>query len=178
MVILKAMAITAPKEAPDETPRVEPSARGFFSSPCIAPPHIDKDAPTSATQITLGSLTDKMIGLDIPSGTGKPQMLFQINRAVSFRGMLTLPTQTHNAKTATVVMPKSKKSRGRKDSCERVKPVSSNKQSRGRKQEASSLCYVLGGLFLRHCHIDKFIQQFRTLCQAGTRTREFIILQI
>jgi hypothetical protein len=121
------MAITAPREAPDETPSVEPSARGFFSSPCIAPPHIDRDAPTRATQITLGSLTDSIIGFDIPSGTGKPQMLFQIARAVSFSGMLTLPTQTHNAKTATVAMPKNKKSRSLKDSCERAKSAASNR---------------------------------------------------
>ena len=32
----KAMAQTAPSDAPDETPSVEPSASGFLSSPCIA----------------------------------------------------------------------------------------------------------------------------------------------
>lgn len=55
MVMPNAIAMTAPSEAPDETPSVEPSASGFFRSPCMAPPHRDKEAPTSATHMTRGS---------------------------------------------------------------------------------------------------------------------------
>ena len=60
-VIPNAMAIMAPKEAPEETPRVEPSARGFLSNPCMAAPLSDNAAPTNATQITRGMRTDNMM---------------------------------------------------------------------------------------------------------------------
>lgn len=57
----KAMAKTAPKPAPEETPRVPPSARGFRSSPCIAAPARAKQDPTRQAFKTLGNLTAKII---------------------------------------------------------------------------------------------------------------------
>jgi|SRR5690554_1927371 hypothetical protein len=95
----KAIAITAPSDAPDDTPRVEPSARGFRNSPCIAPPQMERDAPVSATQITLGNLTDRIIdGIAIVSGIGMPQRKFHIVVIVSLMGIVTLPTETQSAK--------------------------------------------------------------------------------
>ena len=60
-VMPKAIAITAPKDAPEETPSVEPSANGFFRSPCIAAPAKESAAPTSATHKTRGSRTVSII---------------------------------------------------------------------------------------------------------------------
>ena len=37
-----AMAITAPSDAPLETPSVPPSASGFFNNPCIAAPQMPR----------------------------------------------------------------------------------------------------------------------------------------
>ena len=56
----KAMAMTAPSDAPDETPSVEPSASGFLSSPCIAAPARDNAAPVSATHRTRGRRMGRM----------------------------------------------------------------------------------------------------------------------
>ncbi len=68
MVIPKAMATTAPRDAPEETPRVDPPARGFFSSPCMAPPHRDRLAPVSMTASTRGRReVSKMAGA-VPAG--------------------------------------------------------------------------------------------------------------
>lgn len=63
----KAMAQTAPSDAPDETPSVEPSASGFLSSPCIAAPARDRAAPVSATHSTRGQ-PDGHDGRDEPLG--------------------------------------------------------------------------------------------------------------
>ena len=41
----KAIASAAPREAPLEMPSVEPSASGFFKSPCMAAPHTERAAP-------------------------------------------------------------------------------------------------------------------------------------
>lgn len=67
-VMPKAMAHTAPKAAPEETPSVEPSARGFFKSPCIAAPARERAAPVSAVQSTLGSRTDSRMEALVPAG--------------------------------------------------------------------------------------------------------------
>ena len=56
----KAMAMTAPSDAPDETPSVEPSASGFLRSPCIAAPARDKAVPVSATHKTRGRRMGRM----------------------------------------------------------------------------------------------------------------------
>ncbi len=58
LAILKpvTIAIPAPREAALETPRVEPSARGFLRTPCITAPAKDKDAPTSSAPKALGIL--------------------------------------------------------------------------------------------------------------------------
>lgn len=57
IVIPSAIDKTAPSDAPAETPKVPPSASGFFRSPCIAAPEIAKDPPTNITLKTLGILT-------------------------------------------------------------------------------------------------------------------------
>lgn len=57
----KTIAITAPSDAPEETPKVVPSANGLRNKPCIAAPQIDKEAPIKHTVITLGSLTSQSI---------------------------------------------------------------------------------------------------------------------
>ena len=54
MEIPKKSVITAPTEAPDDTPRVYGSASGFFSSPWKAAPEIASDAPTSPASTTRG----------------------------------------------------------------------------------------------------------------------------
>ena len=61
MVISNAIAITAPSEAPDDTPSVEPSARGFLRRPCIAHPQSERAAPTSAAHMTRGRRTDMIM---------------------------------------------------------------------------------------------------------------------
>jgi len=103
MVIPNAMAMAAPNAAPDDTPSVEPSARGFLSNPCIAPPQRESDAPVRATQMTRGNRTNKIIDVDvIVFGIGIPQTEFHIMVIVSFRGTLTLPTETQRIKTKSV----------------------------------------------------------------------------
>jgi len=61
IVMPNAIDRTAPREAPEETPRVEPSASAFFRSPCIEAPHNAREAPVSAAHITRGSLTVNII---------------------------------------------------------------------------------------------------------------------
>ncbi len=68
MVIPKAMAMTAPRDAPEDTPRVDPSARGFFKRPCMAPPQRDKLAPTSMTARTRGSRDVSRMAGAVPAG--------------------------------------------------------------------------------------------------------------
>ena len=103
IVIPNAMAMTAPNAAPDDTPSVEPSASGLRSNPCIAPPQRESDAPVSATQMTRGNRTDKIMdGVSMVSGTGIPQTEFHIIVMVSFRGTLTLPTETQRTKAKNV----------------------------------------------------------------------------
>lgn len=103
IVMLKAMAITAPNDAPDDTPSVEPSASGLRNSPCIAPPASESDAPVSATQMTRGNLTDRIIAGDgIVSGIGIPQIEFHIMVVVSRIGTLTLPIETQSAKVKSM----------------------------------------------------------------------------
>ena len=53
----RAMLSTAPREAPEATPMVEPSASGFRSRPCIAAPATESDAPMRAAQNTRGMRT-------------------------------------------------------------------------------------------------------------------------
>lgn len=95
MEIPRAIASTAPKPAPEETPRVPPSARGFLRSPCIAAPEIAKDAPTKDAFITLGSLTANIIeawGLLITSPKDSFSCILDIIiLKTSFIGIETLP---------------------------------------------------------------------------------------
>ena len=102
MLIPNAIAITAPSEAPEDTPSVDPSARGFLSKPCIAAPQSDSEAPTRATQSTLGSLTEVIItGMEIVSGIGTPKTVSNIMTTVSLKGMLTLPMLTQSIRTVS-----------------------------------------------------------------------------
>ena len=102
MLIPKAIAMTAPSEAPDDTPNVEPSASGLRNKPCMAAPQSESDAPTSATHSTRGRRTEIMIDWEIPAGTGNPNKVLQIAVTVSKTGMVTLPRQTHMIITARV----------------------------------------------------------------------------
>ena len=97
----KAMAQTAPSDAPDETPSVEPSASGFLSSPCIAAPARDRAAPVSATHSTRGSRMG-MMDETSPSGSAPPVSFAAKNASVSPSGTRTLPMQTQRHSTASV----------------------------------------------------------------------------
>ena len=93
----KAMESAAPREAPVETPRVEPSARGFFRRPCIAAPHMESEAPVSATQSTLGSRTESRMEAVLAgmfSGRGEPVSAEYRTARVSAGEIATLPAQT------------------------------------------------------------------------------------
>ena len=103
-VIPKTIATAAPREAPVETPIVEPSASGFFKRPCIAAPQTESDAPVRRTHSTLGSRTLRRMLVSDTTGSFSPVMTERIPslriRSVSFNGMLTLPRQMHRKKTA------------------------------------------------------------------------------
>lgn len=97
-----AIAKTAPKDAPLETPRVEPSAKGFRKSPCIAPPQSESAAPERATQSTLGRRTETMMARAAASSDAKPKIAPKTELSASFKGTATLPTQTQSKKIASV----------------------------------------------------------------------------
>jgi len=107
MVTPSASAITAPSDAPADTPSVEPSASGLRRSPCIAAPHRDSDAPTSATFITRGRRTLTMMFFATPAGAGFPSSAQKIAVRVSFGATDTLPTQTHSSMAASSARMKS-----------------------------------------------------------------------
>ena len=68
-VMPNARAMIAPRDAPEDTPMVVPSARGFFKRPCIAAPHTDRDAPTRVTHSTRGRRTvGMMLAARLPAG--------------------------------------------------------------------------------------------------------------
>ena len=90
-----AIAMIAPRAAPEDTPMVDPSASGLRRRPCMAAPHMDKAAPASVTQRTRGSRTFSIMFLAMFSGRGKPQAAFQTAVTVSEKEILTLPTQMH-----------------------------------------------------------------------------------
>lgn len=95
--------LVGPKEAPDETPIVDPSAKGFLNNPCIAAPQRERATPTRATHITLGSLTKRIIEPEIPSGSGLLRTVFAITVKVSTGLIFTLPTVTQKMKTTRVI---------------------------------------------------------------------------
>ena len=106
-VMLKAMAMTAPNAAPEETPRVEPSASGFFKRPCMAAPAKANEAPTKATHITRGRRTVRRMEAEYSSGNlpepnRYPMPSLKICIA-SRKGILTLPRQTQAKRIATVI---------------------------------------------------------------------------
>ena len=96
----KAMAVTAPSEAPEETPSVDPSASGFFNSPCMAAPEIESVAPVRKVHRTLGSLTVRMIDANGSPAVDLPDKAFARILAVSAKGTLTLPMHTQRISTA------------------------------------------------------------------------------
>ena len=96
-----ASAMTAPSDAPEDTPSVEPSASGLRKSPCIAAPHSESAAPTSATLSTRGRRTLRMMFLEMPAGTSFPSSVQKTAVSVSFGAMETLPMQTHSSITAS-----------------------------------------------------------------------------
>lgn len=89
-----AMAITAPRLAPEDTPSVEPSASGFFKRPCIAAPQSESDAPVSATHSTRGSRTVSIIDAGSSFGMSSPSIARRNISAVLFSGTFTLPKHT------------------------------------------------------------------------------------
>ncbi|MPM90442.1 hypothetical protein SDC9_137563 [bioreactor metagenome] len=101
IVMPNAMAITAPSDAPLETPSVLPSASGLRSKPCMAAPQSESAAPVSATHSTRGRRTERMIETAMESGCGRPNTAFQMTVNVSETGMPTLPAETQNRSVAT-----------------------------------------------------------------------------
>ena len=95
-VMPKAMAMTAPREAPEDTPKVEPSARGFFNRPCMAPPHTEREAPVRATHSTRGRREVSMMGTAVPAGSSLPATAPTMMRTVLPKGTATLPTDTQS----------------------------------------------------------------------------------
>ena len=108
IVIPKAMDTIAPRDAPELTPMVEPSASGFFSSPCMAAPHSARHAPTSATHSTRGMRTERMMDLAMMFGISRPETAAPTTVSVSRSGILTLPTHTHRIMLARVITENSK----------------------------------------------------------------------
>ena len=100
----KAIAMTAPSDAPDDTPSVEPSARVFLKSPCMAAPASTRAAPVRATHSTRGSRTGTMTERARLFSEGRPFTASQITLKISLAGMLTLPRQRHSKKTAIVTV--------------------------------------------------------------------------
>ena len=107
IVTPKAMAMIAPRLAPEETPRVDPSASGFFKRPCMAAPPRLRLAPTMATHSTRGSRTGRMMeAASLYSVCGAPVRALTMQRTVAFSGSETLPTQMHSSSTAAVMTAK------------------------------------------------------------------------
>ena len=94
------MESAAPSAAPEETPRVLPSAKGFRSRPCIAAPHRDSAAPMSPAHSTRGTRRESTMALYMPSGASRPSMAPSSSDRVSPRGTATLPRHTHSKNTA------------------------------------------------------------------------------
>ena len=113
-VIPRAIASAAPRDAPVETPSVEPSAREFFKRPCMDAPQSASEDPVSKTQRTRGRRTFRMIGTAEESSCACLRIARKRTRTVSFIGMLTLPVHTHNTSVAAVTRAKSPSVSGEK----------------------------------------------------------------
>ena len=59
-------AAVAPKEAPEEIPRIYGSANGFFTIACITTPQTDKPAPTQIAKTILGIRKSQIISYNAP----------------------------------------------------------------------------------------------------------------
>lgn len=101
-----AIATTAPSAAHEDTPKVELSAKGFRSSPCMAAPEIERAAPTRADRITRGRRTFNTITIklsDMFAILPIPKTLLSIIFTVSDREILTLPVDTESKKVKTSI---------------------------------------------------------------------------
>lgn len=98
----RAREITAPNAAPEDTPKVEPSARGFLKTPCMAAPQRERAAPHSATLITLGSRMFRIMLACVPGWSELPVNLEKITSNISLIRIDTLPVQMHNNITTQV----------------------------------------------------------------------------
>lgn len=157
MLIPNAIARTAPSDAPEDTPRVEPSASGLRRRPCMAPPHSDNEAPTNATQMTRGRRTKTIIDCEIPVGMGRPKRVFQMAVRVSFIGMLTLPAHTHSTITAIMIMANSTYSKNINPSCRLItsSPYGSYPGA-DRKSAPLTISFCLSNGLI--CFVDKGIE--------------------
>ena len=63
---MKKIAIVAPREAPDDTPKIYGSANGFCTIACITTPLIAKPAPANITNNIRGILINQIISFSIP----------------------------------------------------------------------------------------------------------------
>ena len=100
--IPSAIVNTAPSAEHDDTPKVELSARGFLSNPWVAEPDIERDAPTSAANNTLGKRMLRIITMVLKgiSDIEPIPIIFNNIRTVSLMDTSTLPTDTHSRSTA------------------------------------------------------------------------------
>ncbi len=88
--------------APEETPSVDPSARGLRKSPCMAPPHRERAAPSRGDAEAHAAADEDNDGLGNPLGDRSPKIVFQIAVSVSRTGMLTLPDTDESTMVASI----------------------------------------------------------------------------
>ena len=116
-VMPKAMDSTAPSDAPEATPIVEPSARGFRNRPCIAAPHRDSEAPTSAADSTRGRRMVMMMDCVMPPAGSVPNRPLETARNTVRTGTATLPADTQTTSVTSVASEKNRYCMGLKPSC-------------------------------------------------------------
>ena len=164
-VISNAIARTAPRDAPEETPRVEPSAKGFFKSPCIATPPRDNAAPVNATQMTRGSLTDKIMETAEDWGIGFFIIAFVMMETVSLKGILALPMHTQRTIVNSITLMKATYAIGPKCSLYFFKPETED-------------AFTSPVYFLVLFSINKIVHHLCTFCKTWSWTGQLIILEI
>ncbi len=110
--IPRTMDNTAPSAPPEDTPRVDPSANGFFKRLCITAPARDNAPPVMAARSTRGIRTMAMIvsvPLCIPVMSPFPKRCLIRMFQVSESDMGTLPRETAtNSTIANSMMPRIK----------------------------------------------------------------------
>jgi hypothetical protein len=91
------MIIPAPREAPEETPKIKGEASGFLKMDWQTAPAIARLPPTINASSTLGRRNSHTIETflgSISGGKSSPKILCKIIKNVSPRLMLTLPRET------------------------------------------------------------------------------------